>query len=260
MIKVVLLAGGLGTRFAEETDFRPKPMIHIGEYPILWHIMKYYAGFGAEDFYIATGYKGEMIRSYFANYSVLEGSIMVDLATGKIENYTLPPETWRVHLIETGQESHTGGRLLRMKDWLVGSEPFMLTYGDGLSNVDVNALLRFHRSHGKIATMTAVRPPSRFGTLIMEGDQIVDFSEKPARGEGWINGGFFVLEKEIFNYLALDSDSLEINALEELAQEGQLMAFKHDGFWQCMDSLRDKRFLESLWYDGRAPWKIWKER
>ena len=259
MIKVALLAGGLGTRFAEETDSRPKPMISIGEYPMLWHIMKYYSAFGAEDFYIATGYKGEMIRSYFAHYSILEGSIMVDLATGKIENYTLPPETWRVHLIETGQESHTGGRLLRMKDWLAGPDPFMLTYGDGLSNVDIDALLQFHRSHGKLATLTAVRPPSRFGEMIMDGDQIVDFSEKPVRGEGWINGGFFVLEKEVFNYLSADSDSFEFDTLERLAREGQLMAFKHGGFWQCMDSLRDKRFLESLWHEGKAPWKIWKE-
>ena len=258
-MKVALLAGGFGTRFAEETDFRPKPMVMIGEYPILWHIIKYFASYRLNDFFIATGYKGEMIRNYFVNYRILAGSILVNLADGTVDNYTVPPENWRLHLLETGLTTMTGGRLLRMKKWLEGPEPFLLSYGDGLSDVDVTELLRFHRSHGKIATVTAVHPPARFGGLKLDGTQVVHFSEKPPLDETWINGGFFVLNREIFDYLSGDDSIFEIDGLERLAAEGQLMAFRHEGFWQCMDSLREKRYLESLWNAGRAPWKIWNE-
>ena len=258
-MKVVLLAGGLGTRFAEETDFRPKPMIMIGEYPILWHIIKYFASYRFNDFYIATGYKGEMIRNYFVNYRILAGSILVNLADGTVENYSVPPENWKVHLLETGVATMTGGRLLRMKKWLEGPEPFLLTYGDGLANIDLSALIRFHRAHGKIATVTAVHPPNRFGDLELENTRVVRFSEKRPLEETWINGGFFVFNQEIFDYLKDDDSVLEVDALERLASEGQLMAFRHEGFWQCMDSLREKRFLESLWNTNRAPWKIWND-
>ena len=259
-MKVALLAGGLGTRFAEETDLKPKPMISVGEFPILWHIMKYFSEFGLDNFYVATGYKGDVIKSYFVNYHTTSGSIEVDLANGKVKSYTRPPEQWKVRLIETGLSTQTGGRIRRMEEWLRGPEPFICTYGDGLGDVDINALLEFHRSHGKLATVTAVRPPARYGAINFDGDRVASFSEKPQSGEGWINGGFLVFNEGLFDYLKDDVDSLEREGLERIAADGELMAFKHYGFWQCMDTLRDKIYLEELWKNDDAPWKIWKDR
>ncbi|MDR0704548.1 MAG: glucose-1-phosphate cytidylyltransferase [Planctomycetaceae bacterium] len=262
MHKVVILAGGRGTRLAEETDIKPKPMVTIGEFPILWHIMKYFSEFSCDHFFIATGYKGEVIKSYFTNYHKTCGSIMVDLGTGNIINYSTPPEQWKVHLIETGLATQTGGRIKRMEKWLRGPEPFFVTYGDGLANVDLNALLEFHKSHGRIATVTAVRPPARYGVISFDHDTPVvqSFAEKPQTSEGWINGGFFVFNERIFDYIKSDSDVLEGSGLEKIAADGELMAFRHEGYWQCMDTLRDKLDLEYRWNNGKAPWKIWKNQ
>ena len=259
MTKIVLLAGGLGTRLSEETDVKPKPMVPIGGRPILWHIMKYFSCFELDDFYVATGYRGEVIKNYFINYRAIDGSVMVDLATGRICSYTVPQERWKVHLIATGVQTMTGGRIRRMQEWLDGHEPFIVTYGDGVANVNVHALLRFHRAHGKIATMTAVRPPSRFGDIVFDGDRVDSFTEKPQTGEGWINGGFLVFNRQVFDYIQDDGDSLEADTLEAIAAADQLMAFRHEGFWQCMDTLRDKRLLENLWEGNKAPWKIWND-
>jgi len=259
MVKVALLAGGLGTRLSEETESRPKPMVQIGEYPILWHIMKYFSCFHFNDFYVATGYKEEIIKNYFCNYHATCGSMMVDLATGKTVNYSRPPESWRVHMISTGLKTQTGGRIKRMQDNLNGDGPFIVTYGDGLADVDLHALLSFHQSHGKIATVTAVRPPARYGAINFDGDRVESFSEKPQTGEGWINGGFLVFNSGVFDYLSRNEDSLEREGLERIAADGELMAFRHSGFWQCMDTLRDKCYLESLWKSGAAPWKIWND-
>lgn len=256
-MKVVILAGGLGSRLAEETDLRPKPMVEIGGQPILWHIAKLYAHFGYKEFYFALGYKGETIKRYFLDYQTLSGDITVDLAQGRVQKHSSDCEGWLVHLQDTGPDTNTGGRLKRLESFL-NTETFMLTYGDGLCDVHLEELLRFHRSHGRIATVTAVRPPSRFGGLIFDGDLITEFVEKPQIGEGWINGGFMVFEPGVFEYLKGDKDSLEADALEQLARDGQLAAYRHDKFWQCMDTLRDKRLLESLWHEQQAPWKLWK--
>jgi glucose-1-phosphate cytidylyltransferase len=255
-VKVVVLAGGLGTRLAEETEVRPKPMVEIGGQPILWHILKHYQHHGFEEFLIALGYRGDFIKRYFLEYASLGGSLSVDLARGSVVPYARPADKWLVHLMETGAETNTGGRVLRLRPWL--KETFMLTYGDGVSNVDLEALLAFHRSHGRLATITAVRPPSRFGAIDFDGDRVAGFTEKPQAGEGWINGGYMVLEPGVFEYLADDGCSLEADALEQLASEGQVMAYKHDNFWQCMDTLRDKRHLEAAWQSGRALWKVWE--
>lgn len=253
-IKVVILAGGRGTRLAEETELVPKPMVHVGPYPIIWHIMKIFERFGLNDFYIATGYKGEIIKGYFLNYLHANGSMMIDLANGHIVDYAQPPEKWKVHLIETGLNAQTGGRIKMMQSWLDGPSPFIVTYGDGLANVDVDQLLRFHQSHGKLATVTAVRPPARFGAIEMAGDRVTAFTEKKQTAEGWINGGFMVFNRDVFNYLKHDSDTLEKAVLERLANDEQLMAFKHFGFWQCMDTQRDKINLDLLWRSGNPPW------
>lgn len=256
-MKVVVLAGGLGTRLSEETEARPKPMVEIGGRPILWHILKHYAHFGFQEFYVALGYKGESIKRFFLDYHALGSNMSVSLRDGRVEVHDGGErEDWRVHLIETGLETNTGGRLKRLEPFL-SDGTFMLTYGDGVSDVDLGALLKFHRAHGKLATVTAVRPPSRFGGLIFDGDRVSDFEEKPQIGEGWINGGFLVLEPGFFQYLAGDAASLEANGLEAAARDGQLMAFRHERFWQCMDTLRDKVRLESLWESGHAPWKMW---
>ena len=255
-VKVVILAGGLGSRLAEETELKPKPMVEIGGRPILWHILKQYAHYGFKEFVIALGYKGESIKRYFLDYRSLSGNMTIDLARGKVEVHQNEAEDWLVHLIDTGQETNTGGRVGRLEPWLRG-ETFMLTYGDGVCNVDLGDLLRFHQAQGRIATVTAVRPPARFGGLIFDGDLIAIFTEKPQIGEGWINGGFMVLEPQIFEYLHSDRSSLEADALERLAAERQLAAYRHDRFWQCMDTLRDKRLLEGLWQAGHAPWKMW---
>jgi glucose-1-phosphate cytidylyltransferase len=256
-MKVAILAGGFGTRLAEETELRPKPMVEIGGRPLLWHIMKHYEHHGVREFFIALGYKGETIKRYFVEYGNLSGSLTIELARGQITTHERSCEDWRVNLIDTGLHTNTGGRLRRLRPWL-GEETFMLTYGDGVSNVDLDALLAFHRAHGKIATVTAVRPPARFGGLLFEGDRVVEFTEKPQIGEGWINGGFMVFEPAIFEYLSGDEINLEAVALERLASEGQLMAYRHGDFWQCMDNVREKRMLEQLWEQQRAPWRVWK--
>jgi glucose-1-phosphate cytidylyltransferase len=255
-MKVIILAGGVGTRLAEETEVTPKPMVEIGGQPILWHIMKHYAYYGFKEFYIALGYKGEAIKRYFLDYYSLSRNMTIDYVTDKVEMYDKEQEDWVVHLIETGLNTNTGGRIKRLEKWL-NDNTFMVTYGDGVSDVNLQELLRFHQSHGRIATVTAVRPPARFGGLIFDGDLVADFTEKPQIGEGWINGGFLVFNPEIFGYLEGDQSSLEADALEQLAKNGQLAAYRHDNFWQCMDTLRDKRLLESLWQQEEAPWKTW---
>ena len=255
-MKVVLLAGGLGSRLAEETEIRPKPMVEIGGKPILWHIMKHFAHFGHTEFYIALGYKGEYIKRYFLDYLSLNGSMSIDLASGRIESRNRDSEDWKIHLIDTGFDTPTGSRVHKLRS-LLGDEPFMVTYGDGVSNIDLAALILFHRSHSKLATVTAVRPPARFGELLFDGDLVSKFTEKPQIHEGWINGGFLVLEPGAFDYLHERNCSLEVDTLSRLAEDKQLGAYRHHDFWQCMDTLRDKRLLESLWDNDAAPWKVW---
>ena len=253
-MQVVILAGGMGTRLSEETVIKPKPMVEIGGKPILWHIMDIYWGHGYNEFVIALGYKGEMIKEYFLNYYNLQSDLTVSLGSGGVEATRKCYRDWLVHLVDTGLESMTGGRLYRLKDRLK-SGTFMLTYGDGLSNVDVGKLVEFHRSHGRLATVTTVRPSPRFGGLKFDGSRVTEFTEKPQTGEGWINGGFFVFEPGVLDYIVAEDTILEREPLENLARDGQLMAYKHDGFWQCMDTLRDKLALEKLWTEGNAPWK-----
>ncbi|MDQ3622886.1 MAG: glucose-1-phosphate cytidylyltransferase [Verrucomicrobiota bacterium] len=256
-MKVVILAGGLGTRLSEETEIKPKPMVEIGGRPILWHIMKHYAHYGFQEFYIALGYRGEVIKRFFMDYYSLDGSISLNLASGELERQERECEDWIIHLKNTGQESNTGGRLKRLEGCL-NEGTFMMTYGDGVCDVNLEDLLEFHRALGRLATVTAVRPPSRFGGLVFDDDSMVaEFTEKPQIGEGWINGGFLVFEPGVFKYLEGDHSILEVNALERLAADRQLAAYRHEGFWQCMDTLRDKRLLESLWHERRAPWKVW---
>ena len=256
-MRVVILAGGLGSRLAEETVVVPKPMVEIGGWPVLWHIMRIYAEQQFDEFVIALGYKGEVIKRYFFDYQALRGSLTIDLATRRVTPHDQQADNWKIHLVETGADTNTGGRVLRLRPFLQ-DETFMLTYGDGVADIDLRAVLAFHHGHGKLATVTAVRPPARFGGLTIDGAGAVKtFSEKPQIGEGWINGGFMVLEPGIFKYLAEDDGSLEADALEAIAADGQLMAYRHSGFWQCMDTLRDKRQLEHLWTSGSAPWKLW---
>ncbi|NLE67107.1 MAG: glucose-1-phosphate cytidylyltransferase [Lentisphaerae bacterium] len=256
MTKVVILAGGLGTRLAEETVTKPKPMVEIGGQPILWHIMKIYAHYGFKEFFVALGYKGEVVKRYFLEYNNMSMDMTIDLSSGKIRKRGADNDDWVVHLIDTGPDSMTGGRVKRLEP-LLKEEAFMVTYGDGVADIDLEALLDFHRAHRRLGTVTAVRPPSRFGGIKMEGDQVAKFTEKPQMGEGWINGGFMVLEPSIFKYLKTDASILEVDCLERLAKDGQLTAYRHEGFWQCMDTLRDKRFMERLWEEGKAPWKVW---
>ena len=256
-VKVVILCGGLGTRLAEETQVRPKPMVDIGGRPILWHIMKIYERHQLNNFVLALGYKGEVIKDYFLNYHARQSDLTVHLKTGNVEYTNRSSEDWHLSLVDTGAASMTGGRLLRLKPYLKASGPFMLTYGDGVSDIDVTNLLTFHRAHGRLATVTAVRPPARFGNLQLADDCVTRFEEKPQTGEGWINGGFFVFEPEVFDYIDGDATILEKAPLERLAREGQLMAFKHTGYWQSMDTLRDKQSLEELWNKGEAPWRTW---
>ena len=255
-MKVVILAGGQGTRLAEETTILPKPMVEIVGKPILCHIMQIYAKHGYKDFLVACGHKGEIIKEYFHNFFVRTSDYFVDLGTGSLDVVNPNGIDWQIGVIDTGPDTMTGGRVLRLKKWL-GESAFMVTYGDGLGNVDIRALMKFHRSQGKLATITAVRPPARFGELVLKGDMVCEFSEKPQTGEGWINGGFFVFEPQVFDYLSGDQSILEREPLERLASDGQLVAFRHEGFWQPMDTLRDKQLLESLWAGGNAPWNIW---
>ena len=252
-MKTVVLAGGAGTRLVEETDLRPKPMIEIGGRPLLWHIMKRFERYGFTEFVVALGYKGDAVKSYFMNYHDLRGSMTVDLATGKVEAEEPNAESWVVQLRDTGESTKTGGRIKRLQPWLLDGT-FMLTYGDGLADIDLAELLRFHREHGRIATLTAVRPPARFGVIVFEEARIARFREKAPAGEEWINGGFMVFEPGVFDYLEDDETSLEADALEGLAADGQLVGYRHEGFWQCMDTLRDKRALERCWAEGEPPW------
>jgi glucose-1-phosphate cytidylyltransferase len=256
-MKVVLLAGGLGTRLTEETEIRPKPMVEIGGRPILWHIMKHYAHYGFQEFLVALGYKGEYIKRYFLDYYTLNGSMTIDLASGEVQPQVKECENWKLHLLETGLQTNTGGRLKRLESY-IGKETFMITYGDGVSNIDLQKLLEFHKSHGKWVTVSAVRPPARFGGLVLEGDLVANFTEKPQAGEGWINGGFLVMEPQVFKYLTNDSMGLEVELLEKLAVDGQLAAYRHYDFWQCMDTLRDKYNLENFWQNSNPPWKVWE--
>jgi glucose-1-phosphate cytidylyltransferase len=254
-MKVVILAGGFGTRLAEETEVRPKPMVEIGGRPILWHILKHYAQHGFKEFVIALGYKGDVIKQFFRDYHMLNGDMTVRLADGLATRHVEEGDDWTIHLINTGLETQTGGRVGRLRSWL-SNERFMLTYGDGVCSVDVRELLAFHERCGRCATVTAVRPPARFGGLIFDGDLVSEFTEKPQIGEGWINGGFMVFEPEVFDYISGDDTSLEVDTLETLARRRQLAAYRHEGFWQCMDTLRDKRQLEQLWRDGAPPWQV----
>jgi glucose-1-phosphate cytidylyltransferase len=252
-LRTVLLAGGRGSRLAEETDLRPKPMVDVGGRPLLWHIMQGYAAYGHSEFVVAVGYLGEVVKSYFLNYASLAGDLSVDLATGVVEVHGGGRPSWKVHVVDTGLDTQTGGRLKRLRSWVSGGT-FMMTYGDGLSDVDIGRLIAFHRSHGRLATVTAVRPPARFGGLHFEGDRVVFFEEKPQSGEGWINGGFFVLEPGVLDYIDGDPTPWEKGPLDRLAADGQLMAFRHEGWWQPVDTLRDKRTIQALWDAGEAPW------
>lgn len=255
-MKVAVLAGGMGTRLAEETETRPKPMVEVGGRPILWHILKHYAHYGFTEFFVALGYKGDMIKRYFLDYFTLSGDLTVNLSSGHAKPFNTGGEDWVVHLVETGLQTLGGGRIKRLAPLLQG-ETFMVTYGDGVGNVDLKAVLAFHRAQRKLATITAVRPPARFGELTFDGDLVAQFKEKPQVGAGWINGGFMVFEPGVLDYIDGDQTILETHTLERLAAAGQLAAYRHEGFWQCMDTLRDKRLLDGLWQSGEAPWKVW---
>ena len=253
-MKVILLAGGFGTRLSEYTDLIPKPMVSVGGKPILWHIMQTYAGFGHKDFYVALGYKAEVIKDYFLNYRALNADFTIDLASGDVTSHQTNGVDWKVTLVNTGNSSMTGGRVKRMAPF-IGDETCMLTYGDGVADIDLNALVAFHRNHGKMVTISAVRPAARFGELEIEGHNVVSFQEKPQLHEGWINGGFFIIEPEFFELISGDDTFLEREPLEKATKAGELMAYHHDGFWHCMDTKRDHDLLESLWAQG-APWAI----
>ncbi len=255
-MRVIILAGGFGTRLSEETSVSPKPMLEIGGKPMLWHIMSIYASHGFKDFLVACGYKGEVIKQYFHSFLVHNSDLFINLKDGScnVANSTVPD--WQIGVVDTGLNTLTGGRLRRLKN-LIGDQTFMVTYGDGLADVDIKSLVAFHRGHGKLATITAVTPIARFGSLELNGDRVAQFAEKRQTGEGWINGGFFVFEPGVLDYIDDDQTSLEGKPLENLAAESQLMAYRHRGFWHPMDTMRDKQYLESLWASGKAPWKAW---
>jgi len=257
-MKAVILAGGLGTRISEETHLKPKPMIEIGGRPILWHIMKIYASHGVNDFIICCGYKGYVIKEYFANYFLHMSDVTFDMSSNRMEVHQKKAEPWRVTLVDTGEETMTGGRLRRVADYLRDEEAFCFTYGDGVADVDITAQLAFHRAHGKLATVTAVQPPGRYGALVRDGHAVTGFQEKPPGDGAWINGGFFMLHPSVIDLVVGDAASWEGEPLETLARQGQLAAFEHRGFWQPMDTLRDKTQLEALWASGAAPWKRWE--
>ena len=257
-MKAVILAGGLGTRISEESHLKPKPMIEIGGKPILWHIMKMYSHHGIQDFVICLGYKGYAIKDFFANYFLHTSDVTFDMRNNQMEVHQNYSEPWRVTLVDTGDDSMTGGRLRRVGRFVEGEEAFCFTYGDGVADVDIRALVAFHRRHGRSATVTAVQPPGRYGALDLNGSRVNGFAEKPRGDGGWINGGFFVLSPEVLPYIADDSTAWEAEPLERLAAEGQLQAYQHQGFWHAMDTLRDKNHLEQLWQTGEAPWKLWR--
>jgi glucose-1-phosphate cytidylyltransferase len=256
-MKVVLLAGGLGSRLREETTLRPKPLVEIGGYPMLWHIMNIYAAHGFDEFVVALGYRGSAIKDYFTNYHRRACDLTIKLRTGEVTVRAAEAEDWTVHLLDTGLHTATGGRTKRAAKF-IGDETFMLTYGDGVADLDIGALLRFHRSHGRLATVTAARPSSRFGGLQLDGDgRVAEFEEKPQLGAGWVNGGFFVLEPGVADYIESDEVPFERAPLERLAADGQLAAYQHEGFWQPMDTMREVELLEGMWQDGTAPWRVW---
>lgn len=258
-MKVVILCGGMGTRLKEETEFRPKPMVHIGDCPVIWHVMKTYAHFGHSDFVLALGYKGEMIKNYFCHYELMNNDITIELgAPEKTQIHQGHDESgWQITLADTGEKTLKGARLKKIKKY-IDDDTFMVTYGDGLANVNINDLLEFHHSHGKLGTVTGINPASRFGELKIEGDQVDAFYEKPTDSDGYVNGGYFVFNRKIFDYLTEDDDcDLEVGALEKIASEGQLAVYKHKGFWACMDTIRDMDYLNRLWSENRAEWKLW---
>jgi len=255
-MKAVILAGGLGTRISEETAVRPKPMIEIGGRPVLWHIMKIYSTHGINEFVVCCGYKGYVIKEYFANYFLHMSDVTFDMQDNRMEVHQRNAESWRVTLVDTGEETMTGGRIKRIADY-VGGEDFCCTYGDGIGDVNITALIQFHKQHGKLATLTATQPPGRFGALNLDGSNVIGFQEKPQGDGNWVNGGFFVLSPQIFDYIKDDHTIWEREPMEQLAKKGQMAAFFHSGFWQPMDTLRDKIHLEELWASGKAPWKTW---
>ena len=257
-MKCIILAGGYGTRLSEKTVDIPKPMVEIGEKPLLWHIMKIYSFYGFNEFIVTLGYKGEYIKNYFLNYYYLRNNLSINLGDGKIDIYEADREDWNVHLIDTGLDTQSGGRIKRVKEW-IGNETFMMTYGDGVADINIKELVEFHRSHKKLATVSSVRPPARFGVMDLDGNTVNKFVEKSQIGEGWINGGFFVLEPEVFDYISEDNSTIfEREPLENLAKDNQLVAYKHRGFWHCMDTLRDVKLLNYLW-ESDSPWKVWSK-
>ncbi len=258
-MKAVILAGGLGTRLSEETSVRPKPMVEIGGRPILWHILKMYSAHGVNDFILCCGYKSYVIKEYFANYFLHSSDVTFHMKENRVEILEQRAEPWSVTLVETGDSTMTGGRLKRVSRYLQNEDAFCFTYGDGVSDVNIDKLIAFHKMHGKLATVTAVRPHARFGSLVLEEDQVQRFEEKPASGGGTINGGFFVLSPKVIEYIKDDATIWEREPMESITAAGQMMAFKHDGFWQPMDTLRDKQYLEELWQSGKAPWRTWIE-
>jgi glucose-1-phosphate cytidylyltransferase len=256
-MKAVILAGGFGSRLLEETATLPKPMVEIGGRPMLWHIMNIYVAGGIKEFILALGYRGEVIKRYFLNFHALNSDISIDLATGETVFRNGGRLDWKIHLVDTGLHTQTGGRLRRLRDWIGDDSEFMFTYGDGVADVDLKALLEFHRAHGKLATVTTVRSPARFGRITFDEDRIVEFFEKPMSGEGWINGGYFVLHPKVIDYIDGDETVWERDCVVRLAREGQLMGYRHYGFWSCMDTLKERNLLEDLWSSGQAPWRVW---
>ena len=258
-MKAVILAGGLGSRLSEETSVRPKPMVEIGGRPILWHIMNIFGVHGVDEFVIALGYKGEIIKQYFLNYYAVHSDLTIDLRTGRQTIYEGARPDWRVHLVHTGHGTQTGGRVKRLRNWLADDETFLMTYGDGVADINITELLDFHKSHGRLATVTTVKPPARFGRIGFSGDEVTTFHEKAEDSEGWINGGFFVLNARALEYVDGDQTVWEREPIEGLARDGQLMAYRHFGFWSCMDTLKEKTMLEELWASGEPPWKTWMD-
>lgn len=256
-MKAIILAGGFGTRFSEETALRPKPMIEVGGKPILWHIMHIYAAHGIREFIICLGYKADYIKEYFLNFYAINNDLTIDLATGETTIHGGNQPNWKIHLVDTGLHTQTGGRLKRLQKWLEKDETFMFTYGDGVADIDLTALLEFHNSHKKLATVTTVRSPARFGRIAFDEDRVVEFYEKPQEAEGWINGGYFVLNAGVMDYIDDDATIWERRPVEQLSQDGQLMGYRHYGFWSCMDTLKERNLLEDLWNSGKANWKVW---
>jgi glucose-1-phosphate cytidylyltransferase len=256
-MKAVILAGGFGSRLSEETVNKPKPMVEIGGRPILWHIMNIFGAHGVDEFIIALGYKAEVVKQYFLNYYAVNSDLTIDLATGRQTIYDGARPDWKVHLVDTGLATQTGGRVKRLRNWIAHDETFLMTYGDGVADIDITELVAFHKRHGRAATVTTVKPPARFGRIAFDGDRVTTFNEKPQESEGWINGGFFVLNARAIDVIDGDETFWEREPIERLARSGELMGYRHFGFWSCMDTLKEKNMLEALWESGRAPWKTW---